>query len=179
MLTLPRALGALVMVKAVDVALRDGSLLLLLLWVAAGAALLLGRDGRLAFSGLLLAGAGLAYDLPLDLRRQHLVLLMGVALVGAVTGDDRERLILWRLQLSTLYGFAAAAKLNETFLSGTVLAGALRDPLPLAVLVAAGIALIAVEALLAVTPWVLQRVGLRHAVASGAVLLRPSASARP
>lgn len=179
MLTLPRVLGVLVLVKALDVALRDGALLPLALWTAAGIALLLGRDGRLEWTGLLLAGAGLAYDLPLDLRRQHLVLLLGVALIGAVTGDDRERLLLWRLQLSALYAFAALAKLNETFLSGTVLASALEGGpvplprLPVAALVALGLALVATEGLLALTPWVLQRLGLLLAVGlhGGALLV--------
>jgi hypothetical protein len=165
-----RVLGALVLVKAADVALRDGALLPLLVWSTAGVALLTGRNGRAWWAALLVAGAGLAADLPLDLRRQHLVLLMGVALVGAVTADDAERLRLWRLQLTALYAFAALAKLNETFLSGSVLAAALDGGpvplprLPVLVLVALGVALVAVEALLAVTPWVLQRLGLLLAV---------------
>ena len=170
MLTFPQLLGALVLVKAADVALRDGGLLPLALCTVAGLVLLLGRDGRAAYALLLVAGAALAVDLPLDLRRQHLVLLIGVALVGAVTADAGERLLLWRLQLTALYAFAALAKLNETFLSGSVLASALEGGpvplprLPVLVLVAAGVALVAVEALLAVTPWVLQRLGLVLAV---------------
>ena len=171
MLTFPRLLGVLVLVKALDVALRDGSLPALAVWGAAGVALLLGRDGRLWWAVLLVGGAGLAADLPLDLRRQHLVLLMGVALVGAATARGDERLLLWRLQLTALYGFAAVAKLNETFLSGTVLAAALEGGpvplprLPVPVLVALGVALVAVEVLLAVTPWVLQRAGVLLAAA--------------
>ena len=170
MLTFRQVLGGLVLVKAADVALRDGALLPLAVWIAAGLALLTGRNARVWWAALLLAGGGLAIDLPLDLRRQHLVLLIGVALVGAVTADDRERLLLWRLQLTALYAFAALAKLNETFLSGSVLAAALEGGpvplprLPVLVLVILGIALIAVEALLAVTPWVLQRLGLLLAV---------------
>lgn len=166
MLTLPQILGALVLLKAVDVALRDGALLPLALLAAAGLGLLAGRNGRAWWAALLVAGAGLAADLPLDLRRQHLVLLMGVALVGAATADDGERLLLWRLQLTALYAFAALAKLNETFLSGSVLASALDGGpvplprLPLPVLVTFGVLLVAVEALLAVTPWALQRLGL-------------------
>ena len=161
MLTFPRVLGALVLVKAADVVLRDGALLPLALWTVAGLVLLTGRDGRAAYALLLVGGAALAVDLPLDLRRQHLVLLMGVALVGAVTADDGERLLLLRLQLTALYAFATLAKLNETFLSGSVLAQALVGPrLPVLVLAALGVGLIAVEALLAVTPWVLQRLGL-------------------
>lgn len=178
MLTFPRVIGALVLLKAVDVALRGPGELppvawaaALGLWLAGGAALTIGRTGRTPWAAVLVAGLALAADVPLELRRQHLVLLVGVALVGAVTTDDGERLLLWRLQLSALYAFAAVAKLNETFLSGSVLAGALTGGpvplprLPLLVLVLLGVLLIAVEVLLAASPWVLQRVGLLVAVA--------------
>ena len=80
-----------------------------------------------------------------------------------MAGDARERLLLWRVQLTALYGIAALAKVNESFLGGDVLArgviaaplwSALLPPPPVVVLVLAGIALIATEALLAVTPWI-------------------------
>ena len=225
MLTFPRVIGALVLLKAVDVVLRGPAELppaawgaALALWAGGGAALAAGRTSRASWAAVLVAGLALSADLPLELRRQHLVLLMGVALVGAVTFDAEERLLLWRTQLSVLYAFAAVAKLNETFLSGSVLAGALTGGpvplprLPLLALVLAGLLLIAVEVLLAASPWVLQRVGLvvaaalhgtallvigggplvtlrllvfggtavaLHAVAAGAVPVRPSATARP
>ena len=225
MLSFPKVVGALVLVKSVDVALRGPGELgaatwapVLALWVAGGVALATGRSSRAPWAVVLVGGAALAVDAPLELRRQHLVLLLGVAVAGAVTSDAAERLLLWRTQLSALYAFAAVAKLNETFLSGTVLAGALSGGpvplprLPLLVLVLAGLLLIAVEVLLAATPWVLQRGGLvvaaalhgtallvigggplvtlrllvfggtavaLHAVAAGAVPVRPSATARP
>ena len=194
MLSAARVVGALVLVKAVDVALRGPSALplaawaaVLALWVAAGLALLARRDRRLAWAALVVAGAGFAVDLPLELRRQHLVLLMGVALAAAVARDRDERLLLWRLQLSTLYGFAVLAKLNESFLGGDVVAVAtLLGPLgpsavpPPAVLVAVSVALLAVEVLLAVAPWVprLRRPGTVVAAALHTVgLVVASASA--
>lgn len=166
MLTLGRVLGALVLVKSVDVVLRGPQALpvslwavVLGLWLAGGLALLSGAGARAAWSLVLVGGAGLAVDLPLELRRQHLVLLAAVALVGLVARDQREHLLLLRVQLSALYGVAALAKLNEPFLGGTVLAQATAgapagwELLPLPLLLAAGAGLIAAEALLAVTPW--------------------------
>ena len=175
------------LVKGVDVAVRGPSALptvvwlaALALWLGAGAALVTGRDLRPVWAAVLVGGACFAVDLPLELRRQHLVLLIGVALAAAVARDRQERLLLWRLQLSALYGFAALAKLNESFLGGDVLATAtLLGPLgPSAVpspvgLVALSVALVAVEALLAVTPWVprLRRPGTLLAAALHTVAL--------
>ena len=161
MLTAGRVVGVLVLLKAVDVALRGpGSLpaalwvAVLALWAGAGLAQVAAVRERTAWAVLLASGLLLAVDAPVELRRQHLVLLLGVALVGAVTGDPAERLLLWRSQLSVLYGVAALAKLNESFLGGSVLADTLTVGLPLPALLAAGVALVAVEALLAVAPWV-------------------------
>jgi hypothetical protein len=151
-LTAGRVLGALVLVKAVDLALSGGHPAALVVLVAGGALLL--RDREAGWPLVLVGGLALLALAPVELRRQHLVLLVGVALVATVTRDDGERLLLWRTQLSALYGFAAAAKLNEAFLSGTVLAEAVAVPLPLPALVAAGIGLVVGEVLLAVTPWV-------------------------
>ena len=175
MLTAGRVVGALVLVKAVDVVLRGPAALppvvwlgALALWVGGGAALLAGRDLRGAWLAVLAGGLAFAVDLPLELRRQHLVLLVGVALAAAVGRDRDERLLLWRLQLTTLYGFAALAKANESFLGGDVLArttaegplGPSAVPSPVG-LVAVSVAFVAVEVLLAVTPWVarLRRLG--------------------
>lgn len=161
MLTLPRAVGALVLVKAVDVAVRGAGRLPGPLWalalaglVAGGLALLAGRD-RTGWALVLASGLAVAVDAPLELRRQHLVLLLGVALVGVVARDDGERLLLLRAQLSALYGVAALAKLNESFLGGDVLAAAVvRVPTPpLPLLLAAGAGLVALEVALAVAPW--------------------------
>ena len=183
MLSADRLGGALVLLKAVDVAVRGPVGLpaplwaaALTVWVAGGVGLLTGRSPRPCWAAVLVAGAGFAVDYPLELRRHHLVLLMAVALGAAVARDRTERLLLWRVELSTLYGVAALAKVNESFLGGDVLArgvvaapvwSALLPPPPLALLLLAGVGLIATEAVLAVTPWVprLRRPGT--AVAAG------------
>lgn len=174
MLTAERVMGALVLVKAVDVLLRGPVALpglvwaaVLAIWVAAGLVLLAGPTtvsrARLCWCAVVLSGIGIAVDFPAELRWQHLVLLIGVALAARVTSDVAERLLLWRVQLSALYGVAALAKLNESFLGGDVLAGAvvaapawsaLLAPPPTLLLVLAGVALILTETCLAITPWV-------------------------
>ena len=176
MLTAGRLLGGLVLLKTVDVVAR-GAVSSTLLWVA-GALLLAGAGAALVARrerpgwALLLAGAVVtAVDAPVELRRQHLVLLGLVALAALVARTDGERRLLWSVQVSALYGIAAAAKLQETYLSGTVIAAAVAGapfgtglvgvpPLPLAVAASAGLVL--TEVLLALVPWVerLQRVGL-------------------
>lgn len=170
MLTAGRVVGVLVLVKALDVLLRGPGVAPL--WTAAlalltaGAVLLL-RD-RHGWPLVLLGGLAAVLDAPLELRRQHLVLLVGVALVATLTRRDEDRLLLWRTQLSALYGLAALSKLNEAYLSGTVLTEALVLPLPLPAVVAGGVGLVAVEALLAVTPWV-PRLRVPGAVAAASV----------
>jgi hypothetical protein len=186
-LSVGRVGGVLVLVKAVDVVARGPVELPAPAWAAVlglfaggGAVLLAGPAGRTwsrgGWAAVLAGAAGLAVDLPLELLRQHLVLVMGVALIGLVTRDDSERLLLWRVQLSALYGVAALSKLNESFLGGDVLAGAVvaapawssvLAPPPPVVLVLAGVGLIAVEVALAVAPWVarLRRPGTALAVA--------------
>ena len=189
MLSADRLGGALVLLKAVDVAVRGPVGLpapfwaaALAVWVAGGVALLTGRSPRLCWAAVLVAGAGFAVDYPLELRRHHLVLLMAVALGAAVARDRTERLLLWRVELSRLYGVAALAKVNESFIGGDVLArgvvaapvwSALLPPPPLALLLLAGLGLIATEAVLAVAPWVprLRRPGTAVAAGLHAVAL--------
>ena len=191
MLRADRVGGALVLVKAVDVAVRGPIELpapvwavALVLWVTGGLGLLSGRRPRACWVAVLVAGIGFAADYPLELRRHHLEQLLAVALGAAVARDRSERLLLWRVELSTLYAVAALAKLNESFLGGDVLArgivaapvwSALLPPPPLALLLLAGVALVATEAALAVTPWVarLRRPGtaLAAVLAGTAVVL--------
>lgn len=158
MLTAGRALGLVALLEAVDVGERGPSTPLwgpaLAVWVVA-AVLLLRTPSRTAWSLLAIGGAGLLVDAPIELRRQHLVLLVGLAVAAAVARDDGERRLLWRSQLTVLYAVAALAKLNESFLGGDVIGLALRDgPLgvlpPPAVLVGLGVALVVAEASLAV-----------------------------
>ena len=186
--TADRLLGGLVVLKAVDVAVRGpqalpGPLWVVVLagWVAAGLALVSARPElvRGAWAAVVVTGVALAVDLPLELRRQHLVLLIGVALAAVVARDVPERLLLWRVQLLALYGVAALAKLNESFLGGDVLAltvatgplGGLGPP-PTAVLVVAGAVLVTVEAALAVLLWVSR---WRRAMTVGAAALHTGA----
>jgi len=181
-LTATRLLGAVAVLKAVDVVLRAPvsapAVLSAVALVAGGAGLVAGLDARrsrFAWAAVLLGAALSAVDLPLDLRRQHVVLLGLVALAALVARDDGERLLLWRVQVSALYAVAALAKLNEPYLAGTVLGAAVADApfglglvgvLPLPVLVLASLGLVAAEVLLALTPWVrrLHAVGLLTAV---------------
>lgn len=166
MLTAGQWVGALALLKAVDVAARGPQqlspllhALSLALLVAGGAGLLLCH--RAGWVAVLVAGVALATDYPLDLRRQHLVLLIAICLGALASRTVAERLVVWRVLLRSLYGVAALAKVNESFLGGDVLATALAGAplgarlLPGAVpLVVLGVLVIAAEALLAVTPWV-------------------------
>lgn len=195
MLSADRVGGALVLLKAVDVLVRGPVELpipvwaaALAVWVASGLGLLSGRRPRACWAAVVVAGAAFAVDYPLELRRHHLVLLLAVALGAAVARDHTERLLLWRVELSALYGVAALAKVNESFLGGDVLTrgvvaapvwSALLPPPPLALLLLAGLALIATEAALAVTPWVgrLRRPGTAvAAVLHGVALLLATTS---
>lgn len=165
---LSRVLGAVVLLKALDVALRGPVTPLLLAGLpalVAGGLWLVVRPSRPAWALVALAGAVLAADAPVELRRQHLVLLIGLAVAAAVARTAAEQRLLWRTQLTVLYAVAALAKLNETFLGDDVLATALiAGPLellpPPGVLVALGVALVAAEAALAVLLWVRPRAAL-------------------
>ena len=169
MLTADRLLGALVLLKAVDVVLRGPAELPAPLWalaaalLAGGGALLVAGRGRLGWAAVLAGAVGVVVDLPLELRLQHLVLLGWAALGALVARDMAERLLLWRVLVTSLYGVAALAKLNASYLGGDALAlGLVEAPfgtglLPLpppALLVVASLGLLAVELLLAATPWV-------------------------
>ncbi len=188
MLTADRVVGALVLLKTADVGLRGPGALPAPLWAVAvlglaagGVCLLAGPAGRVRGWVLVLLAAGaVAVDAPLELRRQHLVLLLGTALAAVVAQDGQERLLLWRVQLSALYGVAALAKVNETFLGGDVLAlalaqGPLSLRLPTPLLLGLGVLVVALEALLAVAPWVvrlrLPALGLGAALHVGALAL--------
>ena len=176
MLSADRLVGGLVLLKMLDVAVRgpaDGPVL----WtVATGllatGGLLLALDRTRAGWPVVLAGCiAVVVEQPLELRLQHTVLLAWAALGAVVARDAAERLLLWRVLVSALYGGAALAKLNESSLGGDALALSLTGapfgtgllPLPPpALLVAMALGLVAVEVLLAMTPWVtrIARTGL-------------------
>jgi predicted DCC family thiol-disulfide oxidoreductase YuxK len=131
-------------------ALDDGLALVLMgLWAATTVALLLGWRTRRAAAALC---ATLATVLLLDqqLYSNHLYLmvllsgLLAVADSGAALSLDARRsgergevsrwpVSLLRFQVSVAYGFAALAKLNPDFLSGSTVAISLRDSGPLAI----------------------------------------------
>lgn len=190
--TADRVVGGLVLVKAVDVVARGPGELPAPVWAAVLALFVTGGTGllaspsrrttRICWAAVLVGAAGIAADFPADLRRQHLFLLMGVALGALVARGTAERLVLWRVQLSALYAVAALAKVNESFLGGDVLVRAVvAAPLwsallplpPPPALVVAGGALIAAELVLAATPWLprLRRTGTGLAAVLHAAIL--------
>ena len=192
-----RVAGALVLLKALDVAVRGPGRLPTTLWALVLAALVggaasllaadrapgpLGRSARLRWLVVGVAAAGVVVDLPRELRLQHTVVLLWLAAGAVVARTARERLLLWRVQITALYGASAAAKVNEAYLGGDVMArSVVQEPVwsallplpPPTVLVLMGVGLIATEAALAVTPWVprLRRPGLALAVALHVVAL--------
>ena len=67
--------------------------------------------------------------------RNHLALLMWIALTVALFGDDRQQRLLLRCTLTIMYGFAALAKVWPDWLSGEALvARTWIGPLPTAIL---------------------------------------------
>ena len=150
---LNRWFATLVLLKAVDVAARGDVAPTVLL--VGGAVALLVRPGRGSWALVLLAGAATVAQSPQELRREHLVLLTGVALAATAASNDGERLLLWRAQLGTLYTFAVLSKLNPAWLGGDALAGAGWVPVPpTPVLLTGALLTLVVEVTLAVAPWV-------------------------
>lgn len=157
--------------------------LFIVLWILVAAAFLLGWQTRIA--GGLLVGV-FSYTLLLDhqLYSNHLylmVLLTGLLTLGnagaALSLDARRRgaqapvkaaavkaavvkawpIVLIRLQVSIVYGFAAITKLNLVYLSGLVLRHQIPVPaiqhLPFWVFSVAAFASVTTEAFLAVALW--------------------------
>ncbi len=141
-------------------------------WTLLAAALTLGLRARLAAAGLALLAA-VAMLLDQQVYSNHLALmavLCGLLALGqpaAVWSLDARRrppvaaspywpVLLIKIQISTLYGFAALSKLNDVYLSGEVLerstwgfVNKLGDP----ILIVAAVAGVAVELFLSVGLW--------------------------
>ncbi len=120
---------------------RPLAFVLVAIWL--GSACLLALGWKVHLSGLTLLSA-LAFMLALDLQTyaNHLYLMAWVVLLLVVSDagagsrfDPSQRpvarwpVMLIMMQVSVVYLFSALTKINESFLSGQVLAGVLRDGL--------------------------------------------------
>lgn len=168
MLTVFRlAFAALCLAKAVDVAYRGGSAIGTLpslgigaLWAAAAVCLALGYRVKLAAGTIIALAAAVALLSNMALYNQHLYLIASICAVFII-GQQMPTLL--KAQLSIAYAFAAVTKLNEVFLSGTIVyISAIQRPVwetlvgvdPEAwMLIAVSIAAVATEAFLAVGFW--------------------------
>ncbi len=179
------ALAALVLLKAVDVALIGPRLLAPALAVALTGLLVLGsvtvlavpfverrlsasrrgsdigrarlaptgtRPARIAQLGWLLIAAAVAVMLAGPLYRNHVFFLAWVTVILALFGDRAHRRLLLTTHLSVVYTFAAITKLNPLWLSGESLASWGARLFGVSV-IAAAIATVVVEAVLAVAVW--------------------------
>lgn len=95
-------------------------------WLAASVALTSGRAVRPA-AGAIAVLAVVGWLGPVSNLVDGLALFGWFGLILAVTGRDDERALLLRVQVSVVYGFAAIAKLNPTFLDGDQLRGIFRS----------------------------------------------------
>lgn len=157
------ALAALVLLKAVDVALIGPRLLPSLLAIGLTTALLGGvadvlfaaraaHPTRTARLGWLLIAAAVAVMLAGPLYRNHVFFLAWVTVILALFGDRAHRRLLLTTHLSVVYTFAAITKLNPLWLSGESLASWGARLFGVSV-IAAAIATVVVEAVLAVAVW--------------------------
>lgn len=162
-------------VKPIEMALVAAWPLFLLIWIGAAAAFAAGFFTRVAGTVLTALGAAfIASDQ--QLYSNHLYLLTTVVailtLAGAgngfairpdeATGAARWGRFLLKFQLSVIYAFSALAKLNASYLSGSVMASYLRSDGPLAVpqqwrgfeaMLVLSIVALVIEALLAIGLW--------------------------
>lgn len=149
---------------------------LLICWIAFAIALTVGLFARAAATGLAVAVAG-AMALDLQMYSNHLTMLavlsallalgnpsaawsLDARLRGARASIPSWPVSLIKFQVSTMYGYAALAKLNGAFLSGEVFASQWRprlselvEPLGDPFLVAVAVLTVVVEAFLAVALW--------------------------
>lgn len=139
--------GGLVLLKTVDFAARGSGEwwpLFLAAWAGAGVAVCLGRRWALPAVSVLAVVAFAA-----GLENQHMWLLIWLPVTFLF--PTRDRMWLWRWQVTILYGFAAVAKLTPDYLSGAVLGQ--RIAAPTVILVALSLGGLATEAFLTYGLW--------------------------
>lgn len=159
--------AALCLAKSVDIAWRGQAAIGLMpsltiagLWAIASVSIAAGYRVKIA-SGLIIAlAAVITVASRLEMYNQHLYL---IASICAILIIGRSTSTLLKAQLSIAYGFAAITKLNEAFLSGTVIyVSAIQRPFwdrfigiepPSTLLIAVSVFAIATEAFLAVAFW--------------------------
>ena len=149
---------------------------ILLLWIVFAVALTIGLFARPAAAGLaVVAAAAMALDF--QAYSNHLALLVALSALLALgspsaawsldarLGRSRAGIPYWpvfliKLQIATMYGYAAVAKINGTFLGGEVFAARWRprvtelvEPLGDPFLIAAAILTVLAEGFLAMALW--------------------------
>ena len=127
------------------------------LWMLTGALLLLGAlwTPLRPRAGMAVVAAGALVVNLTPAYRNHLALLMWVALALALFSDEHATRIALRCQLTLMYGFATLAKLWPAWLSGEALGARtwLGAILPEGLLVTVAWVTVIVEAALAVAVW--------------------------
>jgi hypothetical protein len=128
--------GALVLLKAVDLSERipkagvSGVVPLIIIWVLAGAAIVIEERWTPYAAGLIAIETAYLFSQGSDLRNQHMYLFVWLGIVvaigalarlGEVRISQSALLFAIRVQLSILYAFAALTKVTEDYLSGSVL----------------------------------------------------------
>ena len=163
------AFGGLCLLKAVDLAVRLPAHLpaaqaraFIALWIVAALGVGVGVWRRAGLCALVALAVAICVLTSWRMYNHHLVLIVMIALILALFPRD-EQVTLLKAQLSIVYAFAAAAKVNAAYLSGAVLDDTLAsgdmgrivrfDGLEPALLQALAIASVAVEAGLAVALW--------------------------
>lgn len=172
--------GLLCLAKALDVGVRGGSemdastaAVIGFVWAAAAVLIIVGRFVRIASAAVIVAALALTFASNFHLFSQHLYVFIAI---GVILLLNQSVVFLLKVQLSIAYGFAALSKLNEAFLSGTVIYDSavhrpfwehliVFDPTS-ALLIPLSIAAVCTEAFLAIgfwfraTRWVALTIGL-------------------
>jgi hypothetical protein len=116
--------GLLCIAKGVDIAARGSqsigvwALVLGALWLLAAIALTLGFQTRIMAAALIVLSGVVTLVSHFEMYNQHLYLIASICAIFVIN-QAMETLL--KAQLTIVYVFAAAAKINESFLSGTEL----------------------------------------------------------